>query len=469
MADWTLDITDKSVTKPTSADGSHTGRGVTLATLAATAIAGVGFLAFWLVRVHGDDPGYIDLLVYRAGGHAVFTGHSIYAADFAAVNQSPMGLAFTYPPFAALLFVPLAALPAVLAKVLMIVLNAAACTIFFAVILVAGHAARDHKWDRLRGRHALTAPISAKTGIVVFAAAVIFLLSVPVEHNFAYGQVNLILAAAVALDIVPPHVPWPRGLLVGLAAAIKLTPAVFVGYFLVTRQWRALAVAAATAASAVILGWLVDPSDTIRYFASTAFHPARIGGLAYSSNQSMWGVIERIPALDTVHGVVWVVSTVLVVALAVVAIEVSRRCTDTAAAMLSAAFIGLLCSPVSWGHHWVWLPAAAVYLLARWNAVGENRNLVAGLAVALVTLAPPWMFLPNSDGRERQWNPFEHLLGSVWALTALVLLAWFALARTAPRGAAEVTHDLRNTAESVSQGNSPTRATSTPPRSTGER
>lgn len=101
--------------------------------------------------------------------------------------------------------------------------------------------------------------------------------------------------------------------------------------------------------------------------------------------------------------------------------------------MLCAAFMGLLCSPVSWGHHWAWLSATAVSFLARWTTLGGVGNLVAGLGVALVTLAALWMFLPNSDGRERLWNPFEHLLGTVWAVTALVLPAWFATAPSAAR------------------------------------
>ncbi|MDT5348202.1 MAG: alpha,2-mannosyltransferase [Mycobacterium sp.] len=124
--------------------------------------------------------------------------------------------------------------------------------------------------------------------------------------------------------------------------------------------------------------------------------------------------------------------TVVVLALAVVAIEVSRRSKDPVAAMLCAAFIGLLCSPVSWGHHWVWLSAAVVYFLVRWAAVGGAQNLVAGCALGLLMLAPPWMLLSHNDDRERLWNGFEHLLGGAWALIALALLVYFATPRRMP-------------------------------------
>ena len=407
--------------------------------MAAVAVVWVRFFLDQLGQVHGNDLSCIDLLVYRAGGHAVLTGHSLYAADFVAINHSPNDLPFTYPQFSALVFVPLAIVPVDLAKVLMVVLNAAACTTFFVVILLA----TQPNWGRLRGWRALTAPISFKTASVVLAAAVIFVRSLPIHDNFSYGQINLILAAAVALEILPPRVPWPRGLLVGLAVAVKLTPAVFVGYFVVTRQWRALVVSLASATLAVALGWLVNPSATVRYVTSLAFDPGRIGGLAYFSNQSVRGIIERIPALDNLRGLIWMVATVVVVLLATVAIQVSRRRGDAVAAMLSASFIGLLCSPVSWGHHWVWLPATVVYLLVRWAAVGGVGNLVAGIAVAIVTLNAPWTSLPNSNQRERLWTPYEHLLGSAWALTLVVLLVSWATARGTPRAAAASNGDDR--------------------------
>ncbi len=414
--------------------GNRAARWIPLALLAATAVVLASSFLVALLGVHGDDLGFEDLLVYRAAGRAILAGHSLYAHDFAAVNHSPYGLAFIYPPFSALLFIPLAIVPAGLAKALMVLLNAAACTIFFGVVVVA---ALDD-WGRLRSWRSLTSPIPVKTATVVFAAAVVFVLSIPVEATFGFGQVNLILAAAVALDILVPHTPWPRGLLVGLALAIKLTPAVFVGYFLVTRQWRALAVSLATATSAMVLSWLICPSDTTRYLTSMVTDPESFGRLTFASNQSLRGVLMRIPVLDSTHGVVWAVATVLVVALATVAIEVSRRSGETVAAMLAAALTGLLCSPVSWGHHWVWLSVTVVYFLVRWSVIGGVRDLVAGLVVGIVVLAAPWHFLPNDNDRERLWNPFEHLLGAAWTLTAVFLLVLFATARLGRPGVAEV-------------------------------
>lgn len=416
-----------------------TGRWIPFATLTATGALCLAFLVQHQVAVRGGGLNCIDLQVYRAGGHAVVSGHSLYASDFAAANHSPNGLTFTYPPFSALLFIPFAILPIGVAKVLLVTLNSVASVIIFVVVLIAA----QRKWDRLRGWRSLTAPITAKTATVIFATSVVFLYSVSIRDNFSYGQINLLLAAAVSLDVLW-RVPWPRGLLVGLALAVKLTPAVFVGYFAVTRQWRAMAVSLASAMTATAVGWLIMPSDTVRYFTALAFEPGRIGGLAYSSNQSVRGIVERIPALDAMRGVTWAVATIFIVALAVVAIEVSWRRRDTVAAVLSAALIGLLCSPVSWGHHWVWLPTIAVYFLARWAAFGGARNLVAGIAVSVVTLAAPWTHLPNGDSRERSWTLYQHLLGSVWAITGVVLLLWFATAGRAPRAGVSTGDDHKD-------------------------
>jgi alpha-1,2-mannosyltransferase len=417
-----------------STEGSRTARWITPATLATTAAVFASFFLVALLGVHGDDLGSEDLLVYRAAGRAMLAGNSLYAHDFAAVNQSPFGLAFIYPPFSALLFIPLTIVPAGLAKVLMVLLNAAACTTFFGVIVVAAAGS----WGRLASWRSLTSPIPVKTGIAVVSAAVVFVLSTPVEDTFEFGQVNLLLAAAVALDILLPHAPWPRGLLVGLAAAIKLTPAVFIGYFLLTRQWRALAVSLGTATSAMVVSWLVCPSDTTRFLSSMVTDPRKFGRLTFASNQSLRGVIARMPVLDSVQGVVWTVATVLVLALAAVAIWVSWRRGDVVAAMLSAALTGLLCAPVSWGHHWVWLSATAVFFLVRATVVPGFRNLAAGLAVAFVVLAAPWHSLPNDNDRERLWSPLEHLLGASWTLTAVLLLAWFATALSGSSDVAEV-------------------------------
>ena len=76
----------------------------------------------------------------------------------------------------------------------------------------------------------------------IVAPAVIYLE--PIRANFDFGQINVVLMTLVIADCVPRRTPWPRGLLLGLAIALKLTPAVFLLYFLLRRDTRALLTAA---------------------------------------------------------------------------------------------------------------------------------------------------------------------------------------------------------------------------------
>ncbi|MGK2882914.1 MAG: glycosyltransferase 87 family protein [Mycobacterium sp.] len=398
---------------------------MTFLTLAAIALLWAGYVAVQLYTVDGGDYKFIDVLVYRAGGHAVLHHVSMYSGNFADVNQSPNGLPFTYPPFSGLVFVPFALLPTAVDKAIMVVLNAGSSAVFFVLVVVAVRG----RWQRLRSWSEFTAPISARSGAVIVLAATLFVGSAPVRENFNHGQVNLILAAMVALDILLPRVRWPRGVLVGLAVAIKLTPAVFIGYFLVTRQWRAFAVALVTTAATFLVAWLVIPADTIRYFRDVVTDADRIGGLAYASNQSIRGTLERFPAVVSMRDVLWVVGVAVVLALAIVAIRVGIRADDPVAALLAAAFIGLLCSPVSWGHHWIWLSATGAYFLVRWAADGGGANLAIGLWVGVLTVIAPWTFLPKQEDRELQWSAVQHLLGDLWPITTLLLLIIFAAGR----------------------------------------
>lgn len=378
-----------------------------------------------LLAIFQNNLGCIDLLVYRASGRAVLSDSSLYAPDFAQMNHSPNGLPFTYPPFAALIFVPFAVMPLVAAKTVMVALNLAACAILFLAVVVSVRGG----WGRLGDWRRWAASARPTTRIVLFVSAVSFVMSEPVQTNFSYGQINLILAAAVAVDVLVPSVRWPRGLLVGLAVAVKLTPVLFIGYFLLTRQWRAAVVSSVTAMLATLASWISLPANSVQYFRSLPALQTRVGDLELASNQSLWGVIVRVAGLDSVRGQLWATATMLLLTIAAVAIAVNYRRGDACAAMLAAALAGVLCSPVSWNHHWVWLSAAATYFLIRWTRTRAASDLLIGATVAVITVVAPWTFLPSYDERERLWNPLQHLAGSAWALASVLIL--FAFASTA--------------------------------------
>ena len=61
----------------------------------------------------------------------------------------------------------------------------------------------------------------------------------PVRTTLYFGQINLVLMLLVLWDTARGERSRLKGIGVGIAAGIKLTPAYFILYYLAARQWRA--------------------------------------------------------------------------------------------------------------------------------------------------------------------------------------------------------------------------------------
>ncbi|WP_233157430.1 MULTISPECIES: glycosyltransferase 87 family protein [Amycolatopsis] len=343
--------------------------------------------------------GFLDLHVYRTGGLAWRTGAGLYTPAFAAMVPG-MPLPFTYPPFAAILFAPVELLPWHVAK--------------FAVSLAS--AATLALTTTLTARRLLANRAAANA--LGMSVAALWALFEPARQTIGFGQINLILMALVTADCLLPRTRWPRGLLVGVAAAIKLTPAVFVLLFLLRRQYRAAATAVASFAACGLAALLLAPADSAQYWLHTLFDPGRIGGLAYAFNQNIQAILVRLFPENTL---LWAVLAAAVMALAAVA---ARRARDDVTALLAIAAGGLLASPVSWSHHWVWvLPAAVVVLVRapRWSPV------------LLVFAVGPHSWLPQTHDLEMHWTWWQHLLGSSYVLVSVAALVIMAGNSPSPR------------------------------------
>ena len=342
--------------------------------------AGVAVLT--LVVVAGMDvPGALtDLKVYRSGGAAWLHGVPLYTGEF------PSWLPFTYPPVAAVLFSLPAMVPMVVATV---------------VLTVAGLVA-------LSATTLLVTPARLSGPLVAVAAVGVFAFE-PVRTTLLFGQVNLVLMGLVAVDCLLPRTRYPRGLLIGIAAAVKLTPAIFVLFFLARRQYPPAVTAVVTFAAVTGLGMLLAPADSVSYWHTTIFDPDRIGGAAFVTNQSLRAELAR---LGLGQGW-WLVLVAVVLALAW---RAARRTVDPVVALLVVAAAGLLASPVSWSHHWVWIVPAVAY------AVVHRRLAVAGVATALFVVGH--RFLPHGKGRELAWTWWQHAAGNTYLVAALAFLAW---------------------------------------------
>ncbi len=377
-------------------------------------------VAFASIRWLGDVWHWplLDLDVYRRGAGELLHGRSLY--DSAPHFPHP-DLPFTYPPFAAAVFVPAYLAGPVAAGVVLSLASLAAYALVMATCA------------RRIGLPAATAvPLS-----------VLGLALEPVQRTFWLGQVNLLLAAMVVADcfLMPRRA---RGLLIGIAAGIKIIPGVYVIYFLLRRDWASVARAVAGFAATVAVSAVASASDARRFWTKLFWNPDHVGQQAYISNQSVFGQLVRLTRDLHPPTVLYAALALGALGLAAYAALRQLRAGEEMAALICVAFGGLLASPISWSHHWVWFAPAALVLVAR----GRRR---AAAALALIpALAPQW------------WTPSTHLreFHHHWWQTAMCLS--YALAGTSflvgmSRGHAGAGQSLTR---SLSRGSAPMNASS---------
>lgn len=356
--------------------------------------AGVAGVAAWAdaparLSVHG---GYVDLYVYQYGSRLVLDGLPLYGSRDPATN-----LRFTYPPFAALAMVPLAPLPGWIATTLW---TAASVGALAGVILVVG---------RALGRTFSGWPLAALT---VGALAV-----EPVWQNLTFGQVNLLLMLAVVIDLVRPERRW-SGVLVGIAAGVKLTPLVFVVLLVLVGRRTTAARALVAFAGTVAIGFAVIPGSAVTYWTDDLVKAGRVGPPESAHNQSVFGALTRM--LDSPPPTLLWLAVAGPLALAVVVVgAVWWRRGDRVLGTCLGASAMLLASPVSWSHHWVWAVPVALLL---WE-----RSRLASVVWTAVFVSRVIVWRPRGQRREYGWSPIEHIPGNAYLLAALALCLWAAV------------------------------------------
>nr|WP_240929578.1 glycosyltransferase 87 family protein [Streptomyces coryli] len=352
------------------------------------------------VPYHRD---WFDLRVYYdTAHHWLQDGGRIY--DYRVPGKR---YGFTYPPFAALCMSPLAWLSWRSAVVAGLVVNAAAAAVVLAVL--AGPAIRRHARDR-----------RAAYGV----AACLFALLEPVRDTVSFGQVNLVLLALVLADaqlLRGRHARW-AGAGIGIAAAVKLTPAIFICYLLLARRPRNAALAAAVALAATLLAGWATPSSSLAYWTDALWDTDRIGRLAYVSNQSWEGVLARLAAPADPSRIGWAVGVAAILCVWARRAGRAARTGNHAAGFALTGAAACLISPVTWVHHLVWLaPALAVLATAALHrAPGRPRRralATAWAAYALLCSSVVWLWFRDTSGADA----FIGGSAYVWMTRALLL------------------------------------------------
>jgi len=345
-------------------------------------------LIAWFAATHNP----IDLNIYLWGGNAIGHGSRLYLTGVT-------GDWFTYPPFAAVIFAALTALPVVAVRIgweLGSVLALAWAAV--STLDLAGY--------RLSR--------TAVTGTVA-----VTLLLEPMYHTLADGQVNLFLLAFVLGDVRRVARGRPAGVGVGIAAAIKLTPAIFIVLLLLTRRARSAGVAAGTFLGCGLLGFAVAPGASRLYWEHLFYDTRRVGA-PYISNQSPYGAAIRIAnwvANGTPYIRPWYyLIPVTIAAAGLPAAAALARRGDWLGAASVTGVTGLLVSPISWTHHWVWILPALVVL------VRAGHRGSAAFGYLLFAVAPMWFTPWHGGPREYGFHWLVTIVANCYLLAGLVFL-----------------------------------------------
>ena len=350
---------------------------VRIAALLAAAVAVKSFVVDPLTGHFGGT--FEDFGAYMGAARSMAAGGSPYAQF---TSTTPVLSGFTYPPFGAVLVRPLALLNDHQALSVWLALSLA--TTVIAAIIVA-RTALPASWPRLE---------------LAVIAAVAF---GPAAYNYWHGQINgvIFLLLAIAYWAYVTGHGRTAGVVLGLAAGIKVAPIALLLLLLRRRWWRSAAAMAATVAATIAVGVLALGTGPTRTFAMGVL-PALSRPMGWLYNQSLTGALSRV--VD--HSVLTVQSTPLAVTVASVALSALLLAVATWAVQPGArtqpergAEFGLgvlamlLAGSLAWYAHYTALliPLAAAVALARAGDREHRQALLtatAGTVVVFAVVAP---------------------------------------------------------------------------------
>lgn len=344
----------------------------------------------------------VDSAVYRAGALAVLHGETLYQPLLGEPAWAPP-LPFAYPPVAALLFVPLITVPPQLSWGVIAALSVVA----------------------LGGVLRVTMPGQPRTTVAVTFLAV-FALE-PVWRTLALGQLNLVLMGLVVLDVLVLRGSRWSGVLVGVAAAVKLTPLIFVLHLVLTGRRADAFRAVGTFLALNTFAELVLPRDTVLFWSQALIDGNDATTNSWIGNQSLNGIVQRLAGQGPATLVLVGVLALLCLGVSAVVVHRLHLRGEHLGALLVTAFCGLLVCPVSWTHHWVWMVPLVAFLVPRALRGAAWARISLG---AIAAVGTGWEFFVVRSGAhaELQWSLLEALPGNAYVLTALAL-AGFVLVR----------------------------------------
>lgn len=349
---------------------------------------------------------FFDLHVYVLGGAALNQPGTLYDVFYVDPLKAEH-LPFTYPTFAAMVFYPLHLLPFGLLAFIWQVAQIAAV---YGSVRIS---------QRLMGNGGSRRTAMLWTAIAIWLE--------PPGSNIQSGQVGIFLMLAVLYAAYSSRW-WLSGLLIGVGAGVKLTPAITGLYFVGTRRWAAAAFSAVVYFATVALAYAVLPADTGRYFPHQVIQAGQTLPIGSSWNQSWLGGISRILGHDAgPHALVLgaIAGTAILSAFAWRALGSVAGERDQLGSLLVVQLFGLMASPVSWIHHWVWVVPLMVWLVhGSWRDKPGARVLGWSWLALMVVSIPSLLSLaqPNISEISRPW--YLAWAGLVYIVASLTTLVW---------------------------------------------
>ena len=358
-------------------------------------------LGWTYLAPHGAN--FVDLHVYLGGAATLDHPGTLYSYVYSE-QTADFPLPFTYPPFAAVVFYPLHWLPFGLVAFGWQVAMMAA---LYGVVRIS---------QRFIG-----VPAGAGHRVAMAWTAITIWIE-PLRNNFDYGQINVFVTLAVLWAAYTTRW-WLSGLLVGVASGIKLTPAIAGVYLVGVRRFGAAVFSAVVFLATIGISALVVGDDTRYYFTKLLGDAHRVGPIATSINQSWRGGLSRILGYDAGFGPPVLIAIALTAVLAILAWR-ALDASDRLGKLLVVELFGLLMSPISWTHHWVWLVPLMIWLI--YGPLRERRDarIVGWGWLGLTVIGVPWLLLfaqPTIWQISRPW--YLAWAGLIYIVAALVTLA----------------------------------------------
>lgn len=388
----------------------------------------------WLLLVR--PPIALDYGVYRLGASAIYGLNGLDANLYGSTLGYPgaPGLPFTYPPFAALLFLPIGLLPASLGFVIL-----TACTVLIAYWFANTLA------SLIQFSKSALAVGKAHVSMIGLWGGLAILSSGPWRDTIDFGQINALLLFMCLWDLTAlsrGRDNWRHwsGFLVGVAAGIKLTPLVFGFYFLMRRDFASLMRMLGGFALTVLVAWIAVPNLASDYWLRVIVDPARIGNLDYADNTSLRGTLLHLSIPQDLAVPVWLGASTLLAVIAGICIVLSRG-QGPIIGTAATALLMLLASPVTWSHHWVWLPLIGLgtYAIVRGFDVGLLLRVGIITSSAIMVLAfwisPKWIAIMSGSDADGEMSSPSMILVSVGSIAAFVVCLLWACALLRSRSA----------------------------------